>query len=159
MAKLSTLTLIRLDACRIQTRLFLDLFGDEVEITEELCREHFSEFDWDWAAQKLIAGQGYRTWMKLTKKLEKRAVRFEDRVRDWYARKSRSNVDYNRRCGFSEKISKWEQVMRARLWARLYNAAPRVSMERRKDEAYLLAVKDAQCDLDVIKRDRLRFVG
>ena len=41
-------------ACASQVALFRSLFGEEVEITEELCAEHASAFDFDWAARNLL---------------------------------------------------------------------------------------------------------
>lgn len=42
-------------ACEPQRDLFSELFGEEVELTLELCIEHAAEFDWYWAAQNLLS--------------------------------------------------------------------------------------------------------
>ena len=42
-------------ACKPQRDLFSELFGEEVELTLELCIEHAAEFDWYWAAQNLLS--------------------------------------------------------------------------------------------------------
>ena len=41
-------------ACEPQRDLFSELFGEEVELTLELCIEHAAEFDWYWAAENLL---------------------------------------------------------------------------------------------------------
>ncbi len=44
----------RAGACRDVVLRFCDLFGDEVRVTEALARKHSAEFDWDWAAHRLL---------------------------------------------------------------------------------------------------------
>lgn len=41
-------------ACKPQRDLFAGIFGQEVELTLELCVKHASLFDWDWAAANLL---------------------------------------------------------------------------------------------------------
>mgnify|MGYP000921024585 CR=1 FL=1 len=41
-------------ACEPQRALFAELFGQEVELTLELCIEHAAKFNWCWAAQNLL---------------------------------------------------------------------------------------------------------
>ena len=41
-------------ACESQYNLFVELFPDGVEITEELCVKHAQDFDLDWASQNLL---------------------------------------------------------------------------------------------------------
>ena len=43
-----------LKACESQYRLFVELFPDGVEITEELCVKHAHDFDFEWASQNLL---------------------------------------------------------------------------------------------------------
>ena len=53
-----TLTLDRLErygACQDATELFAALFGDSVEVTEELCVTHAMDFSWDWASKNLLS--------------------------------------------------------------------------------------------------------
>ena len=42
-------------ACSEQRKLFEQLFGSEVGVTEELCVRYASKFDWDWARCLLTA--------------------------------------------------------------------------------------------------------
>ena len=51
--KLELGTLKELEACSEQVELFEKLFGDSVEVTEELCLKHAGDFDWDFARQLL----------------------------------------------------------------------------------------------------------
>ena len=48
-------TLVANDACRAQTDLFRQLFGESVEITEELCASVADKFDWRWAGRYLLS--------------------------------------------------------------------------------------------------------
>ena len=41
-------------ACEDQVQLFARLFPQGVEPTVELCAEHVSDFDWGWAAAKML---------------------------------------------------------------------------------------------------------
>ena len=41
-------------ACEPQRALFAELFGQEVELTLELCIEHADQFNWYWAAGNLL---------------------------------------------------------------------------------------------------------
>jgi hypothetical protein len=41
-------------ACLDKQRLFKKLFGDSVDVTEELCIQHARDFDWSWAARSLL---------------------------------------------------------------------------------------------------------
>jgi hypothetical protein len=47
-------SLQRLHACKPQVALFQELFGESVEVTEELCVKHARDFDWCWAAEHLL---------------------------------------------------------------------------------------------------------
>lgn len=42
------------DVCATARSRFEDLFPDGVEVTRELCLQHASAFDWDWAAENLL---------------------------------------------------------------------------------------------------------
>jgi hypothetical protein len=42
-------------ACEEQVLLFVELGGDDLELTEELCVRHADKFDWFWAACKLLS--------------------------------------------------------------------------------------------------------
>ena len=41
--------------CEEQTERFRELFGAEVLVTVELAAKHASDFDWNWAAMKLLS--------------------------------------------------------------------------------------------------------
>lgn len=42
-------------ACIVQREKFRELFPNGVEITPELCRAHAQDFDWCWAAMRLLS--------------------------------------------------------------------------------------------------------
>ena len=52
--KITKALLISKHACRGQVDLFAELFPEGVVITESICLAHAAEFDWDWAARKLL---------------------------------------------------------------------------------------------------------
>ena len=52
--KITKALLISKHACRGQVDLFAELFPEGVVITESICLAHATEFDWDWAAKKLL---------------------------------------------------------------------------------------------------------
>ena len=52
--KITKALLVRKHACRGQVDLFAELFPEGVVITESICLAHAAEFDWDWAARKLL---------------------------------------------------------------------------------------------------------
>lgn len=52
--KITKALLVRKHACRGQVDLFAELFPKGVVITESICLAHATEFDWDWAARKLL---------------------------------------------------------------------------------------------------------
>ena len=47
-------------ACLEALDSFHTLFGESVEVTEELCTKHAQDFDWKWAAKLLTLAQGAR---------------------------------------------------------------------------------------------------
>ena len=52
--KITAKYLEALDACKDQVALFRRHFGEEVEVSEKLCLAHAHEFDWNWAARRLL---------------------------------------------------------------------------------------------------------
>ena len=52
--KITTTLLRRKRACQNQIELFISYFPEGVVITESICLAHATEFDWDWAARKLL---------------------------------------------------------------------------------------------------------
>lgn len=57
MAKLTNEDLIHEGACLPERELFESLFGDWVEVTDELCVRHAGRFDFEWAGRKLLHGE------------------------------------------------------------------------------------------------------
>jgi len=53
--KITLKQLRRLGACSGQVALFKATFGDEVEITEAVCKEYGGKFDTGWLAEKLFS--------------------------------------------------------------------------------------------------------
>ena len=53
-------------ACQPQIDLFRSLFGDSVEVTEELCVKHAQDFNWDWAADTLLSESAREDYYKAT---------------------------------------------------------------------------------------------
>ena len=47
-------TLAEKGACLEQCDLFRELFGESVEVTEDLCESVYDRFSWDWAAARLV---------------------------------------------------------------------------------------------------------
>ena len=55
MARVLTLArLVKAGACQPQVDLFKQHFGKSVEVTEEVCLAHASEFSWGWAANHFL---------------------------------------------------------------------------------------------------------
>ena len=52
--KITKALLIHKHACGGQADLFAELFPEGAVITESSCLAHATEFDWDWAAKKLL---------------------------------------------------------------------------------------------------------
>jgi hypothetical protein len=44
---------------------FKKLFGDSVEVTEALCLEYASDFNWDWAADNLLLGEAWEEFVRV----------------------------------------------------------------------------------------------
>ena len=57
-------TLKELGACSEQVELFEKLFGDSVEVTEELCLKHAGDFNWNFARQ-LLSGPAWAEYDKV----------------------------------------------------------------------------------------------
>lgn len=53
-------------ACKSQLRLFRKLFGAKTEVTEELCVKHAHEFDFTWAAVKLLTATALEEYDRVT---------------------------------------------------------------------------------------------
>lgn len=64
-------TLIGLNACKDQVDLFKEIFGDSVELTEELAKEIGSKFDIDWAVKNLLIAQAKTSYFKSTDNFNK----------------------------------------------------------------------------------------
>ena len=53
--KITLKQLKKLGACADQTKLFKEIFGDSVEITEDVIREHGAKFDVNWLAGHVLS--------------------------------------------------------------------------------------------------------
>ena len=51
-----------LGACTQQVELFHQLFGDRCTVSVDLCVAHAAQFDWSWAAQKLLSATACRAY-------------------------------------------------------------------------------------------------
>ena len=51
-----------LGACTQQVELFRQLFGDRCTVSVDLCVAHAAQFDWSWAAQKLLSALANKAW-------------------------------------------------------------------------------------------------
>lgn len=51
--------LLKLGACQEERELFAKLFlSGAVQVTVELCMKHATDFDWEWAGEYLLNGEG-----------------------------------------------------------------------------------------------------
>lgn len=55
--------LSQMGACYPQLSLFSKLFGDSVEVTEDIVKENVDRFEWDWAAEYLLPKSSYLEYM------------------------------------------------------------------------------------------------
>ena len=55
-------TLVNLKACEGQVNLFKQTFGDSVDITPELCKQHEHNFNFHWAAEHLLSASAWRIY-------------------------------------------------------------------------------------------------
>ena len=62
MKTLSLRKLKLLGACTQQVELFHRLFGDRCIVSVELCVAHAAQFDWSWAAQRLLSVTAYKAY-------------------------------------------------------------------------------------------------
>ena len=65
MIKLSVERLRQLGACTEQVDVFMELFGSEIDVTEELAVEHLDTFDWNWAAEHLLTAQAWAEYERV----------------------------------------------------------------------------------------------
>lgn len=56
----------RLGACKEKAALFKKLFGNKVEVTEEMCIKHARDFDFAWAADKFLGWNEISLWSDKT---------------------------------------------------------------------------------------------
>lgn len=57
--KITVALLKKKRACASQLTRFAELFPDGVDVTEALCVAHARDFDWDWAAARLLPRKAY----------------------------------------------------------------------------------------------------
>lgn len=68
--RISIHTLRANNACSEARKKFRELFGEaEIEVTKELCVKHFEDFDWDWAATRLLTEALYNEYAVLEQAL------------------------------------------------------------------------------------------
>jgi hypothetical protein len=64
---MSTITVDMLDsACEEPRDLFVTLFGEQVEVTEDLCVKHADKFDWSWASKHLLTEPSVAEYRRVT---------------------------------------------------------------------------------------------
>lgn len=64
MAKITVRQLKRAGARKDQVKLFRKLFGKEAEVTEALCVKHAQDFDFNWAAARLLPGPALKEYKR-----------------------------------------------------------------------------------------------
>jgi hypothetical protein len=71
-------------ACSEQLSKFKKLFPDGVTPTRELCLAHAEDFDWGWAASKLLSKEGSEVFYKSTASVNKAYYEAEATARKAY---------------------------------------------------------------------------
>ena len=66
MTILTLQTLIDAEACRDQRDIFERRFGQQVDVTPELCVSVAPLFDWEWAAENLLSADAYKAYLDAT---------------------------------------------------------------------------------------------
>ena len=51
-----------LGACADQVALFRKLFGERKKVAVDLCRKHAADFDWDWAARRMLSAPAWKAY-------------------------------------------------------------------------------------------------
>src|SRR3990167_7924408 len=64
--KITAKYLEAVDDCKDQVALFRRHFGEEVEVSEKLCLAHAHEFDWNWAARRLLDVPTWQAYERAT---------------------------------------------------------------------------------------------
>ena len=64
--KITIRQLKKLKACQSQLDLFISSGLDGVEITVELCIKHAQDFDWNWAATRLLSRPAWAEYNRVT---------------------------------------------------------------------------------------------
>ena len=64
--KITSALLKRKGACLDQRRKFAELFPGGVIVTEALCVEHASVFNWEWAAENLLPPSAWAEYGRVT---------------------------------------------------------------------------------------------
>ena len=62
--KITVKQLKALGACEDQVKLFQDLFGPSVVVTEALCVQHAQKFSWGWAAHNFLSAPALKAYRK-----------------------------------------------------------------------------------------------
>ena len=84
-----TITVVELEtnqACSSQVALFKRLFGESVEITEQLCLDHHVEFNWHWTAQHFLTAPALTEFSRITAPAWAEYTRIEDQAWSEFSR-------------------------------------------------------------------------
>jgi len=60
--KLTVETLIKVKACNSQVKLFMEIFPEGAEVSEDIAVSVADKFDWNWAASNLLSPEGWNTY-------------------------------------------------------------------------------------------------
>ena len=118
--KLHIQTLIDKGACSNQVELFRAMFGESVNVTQELCVSVADKFDFEWTALQLLTPTAQAEYERVRAQAWAEYERVEAPVRAKYERveaPARAEYERVRASAWAEK----ERVM-ASTFAELYNA-------------------------------------
>jgi hypothetical protein len=135
-----------LGACREQLMKFRRVFGDSVDVTEELAAKYAQEFDFDWASSNLLraaAKEEYSNAAKPALEEYRRAIVPAEEEYD------RAVAPALGRCGCSIKLT-WDGRIRATTLA--WEEYLRATAPAREEYRRAIAVAFAKCYIDYIKQ-------
>lgn len=115
---LTLATLLERGACHKGVERFKRLFGDSVEVTEELCRKHAQTVDWDWAAECFLSSKALAAYQAMmTPAL---AAHHAAAVRAWAAHQAAGKAALAAYKAAVVPAQAAYQVATATAWARAY---------------------------------------
>ena len=120
MATITVSMLREKGACEQQVKLFTELFGESVKVTEELCIRYSDRFDFNWAARVFLSAAAWAEYQRVTAAALAEYERVEDPAWAEYKRVTAAALAEYRRV----RAAAWAeyQRVRAQTWARYYNA-------------------------------------